>query len=137
METQNERAAHRWRGKTAPKHDRLSGSINSANNPTTNSAQVSLRADLVGASTATAAGLTANGATPVLGLCRRLLAAGHDPSTRLEVYRGATLALCIRSIGEAARLVVKTSGNGAPVFAAVEEGAGGPLVRAIEEGREF
>ena len=120
----------------ASKRDRLGSSINSANNPTANSAQVCLRADLIGASTATAAGITANGATPVLGLCRRLLAAGHDPATRLDVYRGAMVALRVRSIGEAARLVVKTSGNGVPIFA-VQEGAGGPLMRAIEGDREF
>ena len=46
------------------------------------------------------------------------------------------VALRVRSIGEAARLVVKTSGNGVPIFA-VQEGAGGPLMRAIEGDREI
>jgi hypothetical protein len=36
-----------------------------------------------------------------LGLAR------HDPSTRLEVYRSAILALTVRSIGEGSQLTVK------------------------------
>src|SRR5262249_16820450 len=67
--------------------------------------------------TCTAAGITVTNHTPVLSLCRRLLGAGHDPKTRLEVYRGTTLALIVRSIGEAAQLTIKTAGNGNPVFA--------------------
>jgi hypothetical protein len=53
-----------------------------------------------------------------------LLDAGHDPATRLDVYRGATLALTVRSIGEAAQLIVKTAGNGNPVFAREPHAAG-------------
>jgi hypothetical protein len=40
----------------------------------------------------------------VIALCRKL--AGHDPAARLEVYRGTTLALTVRSIGEGSRLVI-------------------------------
>src|SRR5262245_22543025 len=65
-----------------------------------------IRADLVGSSTCSAAGITATSNTPVLVLCRRLLAAGLDPDTAVLVYRGAVLALRVRSIGEAARLTV-------------------------------
>jgi hypothetical protein len=61
---------------------------------------------LNGANRATAASITATAAASVLQLCRRLLAAGHDPSTPLDVYRGDVLALRVRSIGEAARLTV-------------------------------
>jgi hypothetical protein len=35
-------------------------------------------------------------------LCRKLVAAGHDPATVMHVYRGQTLALKVRAIGEAA-----------------------------------
>jgi hypothetical protein len=62
-----------------------------------------LRAELSGggaASTATAAGITVQADAPVLALCRRLLAAGHDPATALEAYRGSNLCLRLRSIGE-------------------------------------
>jgi hypothetical protein len=45
-------------------------------------------------------------------MCRRLLAAGIDPATRLEVYRGATLALTVRAIGEAANLEINAKGTG-------------------------
>ena len=42
--------------------------------------------------------------------------ARHDPSTRLEVYRSAILALTVRSIGEGSQLTVKSASNGTPVF---------------------
>jgi hypothetical protein len=70
-----------------------------------------LRADLIGTDACSAAGITTTGNAPVLVLCRRLLAAGHDPATRLEVYRGATLALIVRSIGEAAQLEINSKGS--------------------------
>src|SRR5262245_35957912 len=69
-----------------------------------------MRADLTGAETCSAAGITTHGITPVLALCRRLLEAGHDPATRLEVYRGATLALTVRTIGEGAKLSIGGGG---------------------------
>jgi hypothetical protein len=71
-----------------------------------------VRADLTGSTTCTAAGITVTNNTPVLSLCRRLLEAGHDPATRLEVYRGAVLALTVRSIGEAAHLEINSHGTG-------------------------
>jgi hypothetical protein len=75
-----------------------------------------LRADLIGSSTCSEAGITANGTAPVLTLCRRLLAAGLDPDQALEVYRGAVLALRVRSIGEAAKLTVEECSDGRPRF---------------------
>jgi hypothetical protein len=66
-----------------------------------------VRADLVGADTAVAAGITATGHAPLLTLCRRLVEAGHNPSTPLEAYRGTTLCLRARSIGAGARLTVR------------------------------
>jgi hypothetical protein len=47
----------------------------------------------------------------VCALCRRLIEAGHDPAEPMEVYRGATLALHVRSIGEAAGLTVREVGG--------------------------
>jgi hypothetical protein len=76
-----------------------------------------VRADLVGADTAVAAGITATGHAPLLTLCRRLVEAGHDPSTPLEAYRGTTLCLRARSIGAGARLTVREGPDGKPRFA--------------------
>jgi hypothetical protein len=76
-----------------------------------------VRAELIGTDRATAAGITARGAAPLLALCRKLIEAGHDPDRPLHAYRGNVLCLIVRSIGEAAKLTVKTAGNGAPMFA--------------------
>jgi hypothetical protein len=51
----------------------------------------------------------------VCQLCRRLVEAGHDPKLPMEVYRGKTLSLYVRSIGQAAGLTVIESG-GRPRF---------------------
>jgi hypothetical protein len=59
----------------------------------------------------TALGITvearSNSDAIVCALCRRLVEAGHDPAEPMEVYRGSTLALHVRSIGEAAKLTVE------------------------------
>ena len=65
-----------------------------------------IRAELIGDDRATALGIEARSAAPVLALCRALIAAGIDPASPMHVYRGATLALMVRSIGEAAALDV-------------------------------
>src|SRR5262245_481740 len=65
---------------------------------------IPLRAELSGDSKAAAAGIVARSGSPVLALCRELIAAGYDPGTLLEVYRGDTLCLAVRSIGEAAEV---------------------------------
>jgi hypothetical protein len=75
-----------------------------------------LRAELIGSSQATAAGLSVTGHAPVLKLCRVLIDAGHDPRTPLEAYRGPTLCLRVRSIGEGAKLTVEDSAAGRPRF---------------------
>jgi hypothetical protein len=79
-------------------------------NPSQASEQI--RAELIGSDSCKAIGIAAQSSSPVLALCRRLVAAGVDPATPMEVYRGATLALWIRSIGEAARLEVNAKGSG-------------------------
>ena len=69
-------------------------------------------ARLVGSDIATALGLTAQSSSPVLALCRELVAAGHVPATPMHDYRGDTLALIVRSIGEAIRLRIGSHGVG-------------------------
>ena len=71
-----------------------------------------LRAEITGDDRATCNGLEAQHNAPVLALCRKLIAAGHDPVTALEAYRGDVLCLRVRSIGEAARLTVEETGTG-------------------------
>jgi hypothetical protein len=69
-------------------------------------------ATLTGSDTATAEGISVTGPSPVLALCRKLIDAGYDPALPLVAYRGGTLALRIRSIGEAARLEIRGDGVG-------------------------
>jgi hypothetical protein len=71
-----------------------------------------LCAELVGDDTIIAGDLSIVAYTPVLELCRELVAAGRDPKTPLEVYRGNTVCLSIRSIGEAATLEINNAGDG-------------------------
>jgi hypothetical protein len=69
-------------------------------------------AKLSGSNTCTALGLTAQSGSPVLLLCRRLIDAGYDPTVAMQVFRGDTPALTVRSIGEAARLEINGDGTG-------------------------
>jgi hypothetical protein len=75
-----------------------------------------VRAELIGTNRATALGIKAHNPSPVVALCRTLVEAGHDPATPLLAYRGNTLALKVRSIGEGAKLTVGDSRIGKPVF---------------------
>jgi hypothetical protein len=70
-----------------------------------------IRVELTSTGACTAANITARSHTPVLALCRKMIAAGIDPATELQVFRGDTLALTIRNIGEAAKLTVRESGS--------------------------
>jgi hypothetical protein len=83
------------------------------------SPDLTIHAELIGSDVCTAAGITVRSATPVLALCRRLIATGHDSATALHVYRGNTLALRVRSIGEAADLEIDGKGCGFKRRAAV------------------
>lgn len=74
-------------------------------------------------------GTIARGSAPVLALCRALIKAGHDPAKPLEAWRGDTLALRVRTIGEGARLRVATHCVG---FETIPECTRGPPVRRIE-----
>jgi hypothetical protein len=102
-----------------------------SNKPKTAKLQTVVRAALIGSTTATALGIAVEANTPVLVLCRYLLAAGHDPATRLDAYRGKVLSLIVRSIGEAARLEI--SHHGAGFIARYEGGTASPM-RQIEGG---
>jgi Fe2+ transport system protein FeoA len=55
------------------------------------------------------------GHAPALELCRTLIDMGVDPDTPLEVFRGTTLAITVRSIGTGAQLRVVDRGSG-PLF---------------------
>jgi hypothetical protein len=79
-------------------------------------------AELTGVNTIVALGATTVSKTPILTLCAELVAAGIDPTMPLTVYRGSTLALTVRSIGEAANLEINGKGSGFAVRTA-------PLVR--------
>jgi hypothetical protein len=65
----------------------------------------------------------------VLDLARKLVAAGYDPATPLEAWRGSTLCLTVGSIGNAARLRVTVDVRGSPIFTSTQGMAGAPLVR--------
>jgi hypothetical protein len=71
-----------------------------------------IAAQLTGSNTATALGLTGRGNAPVIDLCSKLSDAGHDPRLPLHVYRGATLALIVSSVGAAAGLEINGDGTG-------------------------
>jgi hypothetical protein len=105
-----------------------------------------IRANLIGSNQATAAGVTVSGRNaPALALCRALVEAGHDPATPLEAYRGTTLCLRVRSIGEGARLTVREStDDGRPRFVTyrpgpdAQESVGGrPPMRQMAEGYAY
>jgi hypothetical protein len=91
-----------------------------------------ITARLDGSECASAEGITVTGPSPVLALCRKLLDAGYDPATRMHVFRGDTLALIIRSIGEGARLEINHHGTG---FIARRKGGAGSLVAATAPAR--
>jgi hypothetical protein len=71
-----------------------------------------ISATLVGCDHASAEGISVTSPSPVLALCRQLVARGYDPDLPLIAYRGSTLALRVRSIGEATRLRVGGHGIG-------------------------
>ena len=66
-----------------------------------------IHAELSGSDTCTAEGYTIRANAPVLALCRKLVDVGYDPTRPLHAYRGNTLCLKIRSIGEGAKLAVR------------------------------
>jgi hypothetical protein len=71
-----------------------------------------LHAQLSQFDTASALGIVATGSSPILLLCRKLVAAGYDPATPMDCWRGDTLRLSVRSIGQAASLEINAHGTG-------------------------
>ncbi len=74
--------------------------------------QQPIRAVLIDTNCCKAAGITVRAGAPVLALCRKLVAAGHDPALPLHVFWGDSLAFRVRSIGEAASLTISGDGIG-------------------------
>ena len=56
-----------------------------------------IHATLAGDDTCSALGVTARGTSPILYLCRELIAAGVNPFRRLDAYRNGTVALRVQS----------------------------------------
>jgi hypothetical protein len=69
---------------------------------------ITIIATLIGDDTAQAGEIVCRGRSPVFALCRALLASGAHPESRLECYRGTTLALVAKSIGRGAKPIFNT-----------------------------
>jgi hypothetical protein len=76
--------------------------------PVKNPRQI-IRAELARSDHAAALGIIAQGAAPVLKLCRPLVEASHDPSQPLEAWRGGTLAIRIANYREERGSKTRTS----------------------------
>lgn len=70
------------------------------------------RAELSGSDACSALGMAVCSPSPVLELCRALVAAGIAADRPLHAYRGDVLCLKVRSIGEWAELQVNARGTG-------------------------
>jgi hypothetical protein len=97
---------------TVPKASRLNAETDPQLRLSQHSAHIPIRATLVGSDRCEALGITGCGYTPLLALCRALVAAGHDPRRPLHAYRGDVLVLNVRSIGEAGKLSVREDRTG-------------------------
>ena len=64
-------------------------------------------AQLIGSDMAQAGDIVARSRSPVFALCRALLAAGANPNSKLECFRGSVLALAVKTIGIGAKLTIK------------------------------
>jgi hypothetical protein len=72
---------------------------------------------------------TVRSPSPVLALCRQLIESGtYGSSIPLDAYRGDTLCLKVRSIGEGARLEIVGNGVGFRSLEAVPAVGTAPLV---------
>jgi hypothetical protein len=98
----------------ASKSDPLGGKVFSEVTSHKAFTQALICAELISSDCCKAEGFIARGHAPVLELCRRLVAAGFGPGSRLEASRGNTLCLFVRSIGEGARLTGADDRHGTP-----------------------
>jgi hypothetical protein len=69
-----------------------------------------VQAVLSGYDRAAAGSIKVRSTSPVLALCRALIAAGYNPEARLVAYRGSTAALEITKIRAGARLEISCKG---------------------------
>ena len=91
--------------------------------------RIELSSDTI-ASVSSASSLAVHIGSPVIALCRKLVEAGYPSSAEIECYRGETLSLHVRSIGEAAKLYVAATGR--PVFRREASRVRAPLVSQSE-----
>ena len=98
--------------------------------PGTGAAQASIYATLIELDVCVAEGIIACGYAPILLLCRELVAAGFNPASPLEAWRGETLCIRVRSIGGGARLSVEDDRHGTPAF-----DAGGNASKGMAQAR--
>jgi hypothetical protein len=92
--------------------DRLGGAIASANTSKPQELATPIRATLIGCDRCEVEGYAVRAYAPLPAMCRELVAAGYDPATPLEAYRGDMLCLKARSIGEGANLEINGDGVG-------------------------
>ena len=64
-------------------------------------------AQLIGQDRAQADDIVVRSRSPVFALCRALLAAGANPNSKLECFRGSVLALTVKTVGIGAKLTIK------------------------------
>ena len=89
-------------------------------------------AAIIGSDNVAALGITVRSSSPLLCLCRALLAAGADPKQPLHAFRGDTLALTIRTLADGARLEINQHGTG---FTARRERRAAPSIAATAAAR--
>lgn len=73
---------------------------------------MTIRAEISSDTIATSCGIEIKSPSPVLSLCRRLIAEGCDPVTPMQAFRGDTSCLTVRSLEVAAMLEVNSEANG-------------------------
>jgi hypothetical protein len=71
-------------------------------------------AELIGNDRAQAGNIVARSRSPVFALCRELLAAGANPNSKLECFRGSVLALTVKTIGIGATLTIEENATRGP-----------------------
>ena len=71
-------------------------------------------AKLINDDVAQAGDIVARSRTPVFALCRALLAAGANPNSKLECFRGSVLVLTVRTIGIGAKLTIRETVTDGP-----------------------
>ena len=118
------------RGLRVTDHSLAARSVASRTPKANNQQDCCIVAELIGDNECRAAGLVVRSTTPVLAMCRKLVATGINPDLRMEVYRSTTLALTVASIGHGAGLEINGHGTG---FRPFREGGTASLVPKSNE----